>query len=134
LPSPAEPLRLVLAGARGVSRLAVAPGQRVRLRFSHSIYGSLVEESFAVVEGGFELVRLRYAEQRTAEYYGHEHARRDGRWWTVESPPRVLASIALRVSPESNMRLRMGTRTIRLDDLAERGGAVHMRVEKATAA
>lgn len=134
MPSPADPLRLIIAGEIDGVCVPVESGERVHLRFTHSIYGSLVEETFAVSDDGFELVRLRYAELRTAEYYGHEQVRQDGEWWIVESPGRVLPAIALRVSAESNMRLRAGARKIYLSALTECGGAVRLSAQKAIAA
>lgn len=134
MPSPVESLRLVVAGEKDDLRIPVRPGEHVCLRFTHSIHGSLVEETFAARDDGFALVRLRYAELRTAEYYGHETARRDGDWWIVDGLHRFMPTIALRVSAESNMRLRTNARKIDLAPLTEQGGAVSLSMRKAIAA
>lgn len=134
MPSRVESLNLVIAGEKDDLSVSVQPGERLRLRFTHSIHGSLVEETFAVRDDGFALVRLRYSELRTAEYYGHETARRDGDWWTVDDLHRFMPTLALRVSAESDMRLRTNALKIDLATLSDHGGAVRLSMNKATAA
>jgi hypothetical protein len=106
----------------------VAAGEVVRLRFRHSLWGSLVEEDFRVAADGFELVRLRYAEARLAEYYGHEAARREGDWWVIEGDGRRLRTLTLRGSRESELELLLGSERIALWDRGEPGRAIRLSV------
>jgi len=128
-PLPASALCLRLEGEPGqVGWRAVAAGDEVHLRFRHSLWGSLVEEEFRVAADGFELVRLRYAEARLAEFYGHEAARREGGGWVVEPAPRLVPSLVLRVSRESGMQLVVGVRPVPLASLVESGGVIRLTV------
>jgi hypothetical protein len=125
----AEAACLRLDGGSGrVSERAVPLGGEVRLRFRHSIWGALVEEQFRVASEGLELVRLRYAEERLVEFYGHEGARQEGNWWVVEDGPRRFANLWLRVSRESEMRLLVGAEPIPLWTMAEPGGVIRLCV------
>jgi len=104
-------------------------GDEARLAFRHSLYGSQVEEHFRVAPEGLELVRLRYAEARLAEFYGHESASSDGAWWVVAGDGRRFPSLVLRGSPESGISLSVGRRNLPLFTLMEPGG---VRVAPAT--
>ncbi len=106
----------------------VEDGEEVRLTFRQSLWGSLVEEDFHITEDGFELVRLRYGELRLAEFYGHEAPRREGDWWVVEGNRRRLASLTLRASAESRLRVSIGSARIPLWRLAASGSPVRLSV------
>lgn len=128
-PLPANALCLRMEGKPGqVGRRAVTAGDEVRLRFRHSLWGSLVEEEFRVAADGLELVRLRYAEARLAEYYGHEAAWREGDWWVVEGDRRRLRTLTLRGSRESELGLSIGAERMALWDLVEPGDAIRLAV------
>jgi hypothetical protein len=124
------PLDLVLATSASELRVNVAAEQEMRLRFNHSIYGSVVEEAFAVCAHGFETRQLRYEEPCLAEYYGHDHAVRCGKWWVVEVEPRTLPEIVLRVTPQSRMRLSVVTVALDLAEIAGSDGSIRASIER----
>jgi hypothetical protein len=103
-------------------------GEEVRLRFRHSLYRSHVEEQFRITEDGLRLVRLRYAERRLAEFYGHEAARREGRWWVVEASGPPVPSLTLRSSAGAGIVLSVGGRTLPLWQWAKPGEGVHLMI------
>jgi hypothetical protein len=133
LPSPPERLDIVLATDGRRRAVPAVAGEVARLRFQHSVYGSAVEEEFVVGSDGLRLVRLRYGEERLAEFYGHEDARHDGAWWVVDAAPRLHASITVRVSAGSGMRLVTPSTAIDLMEWVRAGGAVRVSVEAAAA-
>ena len=108
--------------------MPIAVGGEVHLSLRHSVYGSQVEEHFRLSREGLQLVRLRYAELRLVEFFGHEVARRDGDWWVVEGDRPNIPILTLRVSPESRMRLAVGRETISLWEQVEPGGWVRLGV------
>ena len=101
----AETLCLRVDGEERTATFAVAVGDRVALAFTHSIYGSEVEERLRIGAGGFQPLELRYAEQRLVEFYGHESARRENGWWVVDSSGAELAALDLRASQDASMRV-----------------------------
>lgn len=111
-----------------LARLAATAGDEARLGFRHSIYGSRVEEVFRVVAGGLRLARLRYAEPRLVEFYGHESARQEGAWLVVEADGRLHRSLAMRVSRASAMQLTVGAATVALSERVGDGDAVRVTV------
>ncbi|MBI4737784.1 MAG: DUF1850 domain-containing protein [candidate division NC10 bacterium] len=111
-----------------MATVPVAAGDEARLSFSHSIYGSLVEEHFRVTGEGLQLVRRRYAEHRLVEFYGHETAKREGEWWVVEGDGRALPALTLRVSPESAIEIVAGRERVPLWSRVEQGGSVRVAV------
>lgn len=131
MPSRPRALRIALHGDTELSGVPAVAGEVVRLGFRHSIYGSAVEEEFVVEEAGLRLVRLRYGEARLAEFYGHEHARRDGDWWVVDAEPCLHSSITVRVSADSAMRLSTPSMTVPLTECIRAGGAIRMSVVSA---
>jgi hypothetical protein len=84
----------------------------LHLSFRHSIYGSAVEEQFQIGPGGFRANKLRYAELRLVEFYGHESAMNEGGWWVVHNPGREYPTLDLRVSHESSLRIAFLDQTI----------------------
>jgi hypothetical protein len=80
-------------------------GGTLRLSFRHSIYGSHVEELFALRRDGFQLTQLRYTEARLVEFYGHENARHENGLWIVKPTVALLPALVLRASPDAAMSL-----------------------------
>ena len=83
----------------------IVVGDALHLSFRHSIYGSQVEEQFQVAPGGFRANKLRYAELRLVEFYGHESATNEDGWWIVHNPGREFPTLDLRVSREAPIRI-----------------------------
>ncbi|MBI4737526.1 MAG: DUF1850 domain-containing protein [candidate division NC10 bacterium] len=127
LPAGARCLTLEAEGGP-VASTRVEDGDEVRLRFLHSLWGSPVEEDFRITGEGLELVRLRYAERRLVEFYGHEAARRDGDWWVVEGDRRHFRALTLRANRESRMQLSVGAEKIPLWTLAASAGPIRLTV------
>ena len=128
-PQAAAALGLLLAFALGSPALAqsvcltldteqqrvtypIVVGDALHLSFRHSIYGSEVEEQFQVAPGGFRANKLRYAELRLVEFYGHESATNEDGWWVVHNPGREFPTLDLRVSRESSLRITFLDQTI----------------------
>jgi hypothetical protein len=128
-PLPTDALCLWLVGEPGrIGWRVVTAGDEVRLRFRHSLWGSLVQEEFRVAADGFELVQLRYAEARLAEYYGHEAARREGDWWVVAGDRRRLRTLTLRRSRDSELELSVGSERMALWNQVGPGDAIRLAV------
>jgi hypothetical protein len=126
------PVYLVLATSQSELRFSVDPQEKMRLRFNHSIYGSAVEEEFAINAGGFETRRLRYEEPRLAEYYGHEHTVRCHEWWIVNVRRQTISEIILRVTPQSQMHLSVGDLAFDLTEMVPQNGAIRASVVQGT--
>ena len=77
----------------------------MRLSFRHSIYGSQVEELFALRREGFQLTQLRYSEARLVDFYGYENAELENGAWVVNPPPVLLPSLSLSTSADAAMSL-----------------------------
>jgi hypothetical protein len=92
----------------------IVVGDALHLSFQHSIYGSQVEEQFQIAPSGFRANKLRYAELRLVEFYGHESATNEDGWWIVHNPGREFTSLDLRVSRESSLRIAFLDQTISL--------------------
>ena len=102
----------------------IVVGDALHLRFRHSIYGSQVEEQLQVAPGGFRANKLRYAESRLVEFYGHESATNEDGWWVVHNPGREFPTLDLRASRESSLRITFLDQTISLrNDTAIEGRA-----------
>jgi hypothetical protein len=104
----------------------VSVGDKITLSFAHSIYGSGIEEVFRVAQLGFESVKLRYAELRLVEYYGHEGATRDNDWWVVDNPGREIPVLELRVSESASMQIGIGAHDITLRHGKDGNGAARL--------
>ena len=91
-------------------------GAELRVTFSHSIYGSEVQEEFRIIPTGFEPAKLRYAELRLVEFYGHESARREGSWWVVQQTGRAFPLLDFQVSRDSWVRIGFGNRAVTISD------------------
>ena len=82
-------------------------GNTLRLSFRHSIYGSHVEELFALRREGFQLTQLRYSEARLVDFYGYEYAKQENGAWVVNPPPVLLPSLSLNTSADAAMTLHL---------------------------
>ena len=67
----------------------VAAGDLLKIAFTHSIYGSQVEERFQINAASFASVDVRYSEPRLVEFYGFESATRAGDWWVTRPAHRT---------------------------------------------
>jgi hypothetical protein len=129
LPASAQTICLRAETARRmVATLPTAPGAELSLGFRHSIYGSQVEERFRVIRYGLQPLIFRYGEERLVEFYGHEAAWREAGWWVVQGEEREIPILHLRVSPESSMRLSLGSRSILLTEVVDPGELLHISV------
>ena len=89
----------------------VAAGDLLRIAFTHSIYGTQVEERFQVNAESFESVDIRYSERRLVEFYGYESATLDGGWWVAQPAKRRYRTLALRASRDSTIRISLRNHT-----------------------
>ena len=92
-------------GTSLVQQVPITLGSAMRLKFRHSIYGSQVEEIFALQHDGFHLTQLRYGEARLVDFYGHENARFDNDVWVVSPAPIQFPSLSLTTSAETPISL-----------------------------
>jgi hypothetical protein len=74
----------------GAPGSGAAPDTKLRLSFSHSMYGSPVEEIFQVHGDGFHLILLRYSERREVDFYGYGSAKFVGGAWIVTPKQRIF--------------------------------------------
>jgi hypothetical protein len=116
LGSPAAAQRVCLTLVTEQQRFTypIVVGDALHINFRHSIYGSQVEEQFQVVPGGFRSNKLRYAELRLVEFYGHESTTHEDGWWIVHNPGREFATLDLRASRDSSFRITFLRQTISL--------------------
>jgi hypothetical protein len=112
----AQTLCVTLQAGDKTATYAVSSGDKLSIAFSHSIYGSRVEEQFRIGATGFKSTQVRYSELRLAEFYGHESAKNENGWWVADNPGRHFPSLDLRVSQQSFMRIAVGDRVISLGD------------------
>jgi hypothetical protein len=117
----------VQAGERS-ALYPVAAGSRFAMSFLHSIYGTEVQEQFRITPNGFQTDQLRYAELRLAEFYGHEAAKLEQGWWTVNNPGMELRQLDVRLSEGSNFRISFGERKVRLAENQAMGDPVRLLV------
>lgn len=115
-PANAQTVCVTLHAADKTATYPVSSGDKLYIAFSHSIYGSRVEEEFRMGPTGFETTQVRYSELRLVEFYGHESAKSANGWWVVDNPGRNLQSLDLRVSQESSIRIAFGGQVISLGD------------------
>ena len=92
----------------------IVVGDALHISFRHSIYGSEVEEQFQVAPGGFRANKLRYAELRLVEFYGHESATNEDGWWIVHNPGREFPTLDLHASRDASLRIAFLDQTISL--------------------
>jgi hypothetical protein len=106
----------------------IVVGDALHLSFRHSIYGSEVEEQFQVAPGGFRANKLRYAELRLVEFYGHESATNEDGWWIVHNPGHEFPILDLRTSRESSFRITFLDQTISLRSNTATDGRARLSV------
>jgi hypothetical protein len=106
----------------------VLVGDALNLNFRHSIYGSQVEEQFQVARTGFRANKLRYAELRLVEFYGHESATNEDGWWVVHNPGREFPGLDLRASREASIRVTFSDQTISLQNDTALDGRLRLSV------
>ncbi|HSQ11814.1 MAG TPA: hypothetical protein VLM90_02310, partial [Candidatus Deferrimicrobium sp.] len=107
----AELLCVQLISDNTVKRsVPVQLGGAMRLSFSHSIYGSQVEEVFSLRRDGFQLTQLRYSEARLVDFYGYENAELENGAWVVNPPPVLLPALNLKISADAAMALYLDRR------------------------
>lgn len=123
-PAAAQRVCLTLVTEQQAVAYPIVVGDALRLSFRHSIYGSQVEEQFQIVPGGFRADKLRYAERRLVEFYGHESATHEDGWWIVHNPGHEFRTLNLRTSHESSIHITFLDQTISLrNDTAMDGRA-----------
>jgi hypothetical protein len=105
---------------------AVATG--FTISFRHSIYGTEVQEQFRITPTGFQTEKLRYAELRLAEFYGHDAAKFEQGWWTVNNSGSELRQLDIRVSQESAIEISFGERRIWLAENQRMGDHVRLSI------
>jgi hypothetical protein len=106
----------------------VASGTELRLSFVHSIYGTEVQEQLWITPTGFQTAKLRYAELRTAEFYGHDRAKLEQGWWVVDNSGRHVPHLDIRASEESAFRISFGEQEIPLGNHHAMDGPVRILV------
>jgi len=116
----AEDLCVTLESAAQTPTYAVADGDLLEIAFTHSIYGSQVEERFQFKGASFQSVDVRYSEPRLVDFYGYESATLAGDWWVVRPATRHHRTLILRASQDSPIRVRFRDHTFLLKDGATR--------------
>jgi hypothetical protein len=114
--------------ARVVATVSIHSGEDFFLSFSHSLYGSIVEEQFLVIGNHFRLQRARYEEARLVEFYGHEGAYFSKGWWIVDLEPREVSGLELRVSQQAHFKLTRGEQSIFLAPQSTASGFFRLRI------
>jgi hypothetical protein len=115
-------------GTSLVQQVPITLGSVMRLKFRHSIYGSEVEEIFAMQHDGFHLTQLRYGEARLVDFYGHENARFDRDVWVVSPAPRRFQSLNLTTSAETPMSLYFENQSQFNPLISQSSGALRLTV------
>ena len=115
-PASAEELCVTVESAAQTPTYAVADGDILEIAFTHSIYGSQVEERFQFNGASFESLDVRYSEPRLVDFYGYESATRAGDWWVVRPAARHHRTLILRASQDSPIRVRFRNHTFLLKD------------------
>lgn len=124
----AETVCLTVARGERKATFEVAVGDKIALAFTHSIYGTQVEEHFRIGARVFQPTLLRYAELRLVEFYGHESARWEDGWWVVEESGAELAALDLRASQDAAMQVVFRDQQISLGRNSSSGGQARLSV------
>jgi hypothetical protein len=106
----------------------IVVGDSLHLSFRHSIYGSEVEEQFQIAPRGFRANKLRYAELRLVEFYGHESATNEDGWWIVHNSGREFPTLDLRVSREASIDIIFTGQTLSLRNNTAINGRARLSV------
>jgi hypothetical protein len=124
----AENICLHLQAGDRSALYAVSAGTGFAISFYHSIYGTEVQEQFRITSTGFQTDKLRYAELRLAEFYGHDAAKFEQGWWTVNNSGNELRQLDIRVSQESAVEISFGERRIWLGANQSMGDHVRLSI------
>ena len=125
----AQPLCVQLISNSGIEQsVPIRLGSALRLSFRHSIYGSQIEEVFALRRAGFELVQLRYGEARLVDFYGYENAEHENGLWVVTPTPALLPSLNLILSADASMSLHFERRANSKQLVIQPGSALRLTV------
>ena len=127
-PAGAETVCLTLDGGENKRIFEVAVGDKLSLMFTHSIFGSQVEEHFRIGATAFQLTELRYTEPRLVEFYGHESARREAGGWVVRPKPILLPSLNLNLSADASMSLHFDRHADSKQLVIQPGSALRLTV------
>jgi hypothetical protein len=128
LSAKAQSVCVAVESGHGARSHPVGVGDTLRISFSHSIYGSQVEEHFRIGPKAFHGLRLRYSEPRLVEFYGHDSSRFEAGWWVVENSGGEFPQLNLQVSPQSSIRISFGNRRIILNDGSAAEGRLRLSV------
>jgi hypothetical protein len=90
------------------AHFTVAPGDKLVVRFAHSLYGSTVEEEFRVAATGFRSSQLRYGEPRLVEFYGHDFSRQENGLWIVDPPGVHIQFLDVHASSDAAIQVSLG--------------------------
>jgi hypothetical protein len=112
----ADELCVTLASPTQMQSHPAIAGDVLTIAFTHSIYGSRVEERFHVNGQNFEPIDVRYSELRLIEFYGFESATRAGAWWVALPARRQYPSLVLRATQDSPIRISFREHTFLLSD------------------
>jgi hypothetical protein len=115
-----ETLCVTVNTAAATRHYPAIAGDLLQIAFTHSIYGSRVEERFRITSTTFETVDARYSEPRLVDFYGFESASRDGAWWVAHPDRRAFQSLVLHASRDSHIRINFGEHALSLNDGAAR--------------
>ena len=102
-------------------RRIVAPGERIELRYTHSVERTPIIEEFRAERSGLRLVAMRFVSQG-AGLPTEGYTREDG-WFVLRTNKRIGA-LPLRVSRIAGHRLRLGAEEADLVALAGDGAAI----------
>ena len=124
----AERVCLTLDTEQQRATYPIVVGDSLHLSFRHSIYGSEIEEQFQIAPRGFRANKLRYAELRLVEFYGHESATTEDGWWVVHASGREFLTLDLRVSREASIDIIFTGQTLSIRDNTAISGRARLSV------
>jgi hypothetical protein len=102
----------VIANDGPAAHFAIALGDKLVVRFNHSLYGSTVEEEFRLAATGFRSSQLRYGEPRLVEFYGHDSSRQENGLWIVDPPGVDIQSLDVHASSDAAIQISLGDRVL----------------------
>jgi hypothetical protein len=125
----AQSLCVQLMSDCGIAQsVPVRLGSTLHLSFRHSIYGSQIEEVFALRRAGLELIQLRYGEARLVDFYGYENAEHKNGLWVVTPTPTLLPSLNLMLSADASMSLHFDRHANSKQLVIQPGSALRLTV------
>ena len=128
LSSPTEAITATdLTTGREILCRPLAPGSRLTLAFTHSMYGGEVREDYVTADGRLRRVAMTTANAAAAEYYAHTaDVIREGERFRVDVPGQDFTELVVRVDRIGAPRLLLDDRTI--DLLAAAGDGHRVRL------